>query len=133
MQEAKILINGKAHGLFFGYTCNKLFIAGCVKFKNTYQTEDGSITSLGLANLVYAAYLNNCYRSNNDPILNIDDINEWMDSELLTTEGSARLSGFMELWAQSKYIAGLVEEKKSQSQNENLNPEETQTLETSTT
>lgn len=127
LEDAKILIGDKEYGLFFGYTCYTQFVTGCVRFKDTYQTESGAITSLGFANLIHAAYLNNCYRRNTEPVLSIDDINEWVDTELLTAEGEARLSELMTVWARSKYIAKLVDEqKKSQPLSENLNLENQQ-------
>lgn len=110
MNIAKINVNGKEYSLLFGFTCYKLFITRCFRYKDTYLTEDGELTGLGLSNLFHSAYLNFCYNSMHETELSYDDMSEWLDEKYKTEDGQKEIVSLIEIWSQSKEIKKLTEE-----------------------
>lgn len=110
MNTFKIEIGGKSYTLLFGYTCYKLFMTRCFKFKDTYLTEEGELTGLGLANLFHSAYISHCYDKQTDITLTYDDFLEWTDKQYATEEGIKIIADALEVWAAGKEVRKLVEE-----------------------
>lgn len=117
--EAKITIEGKEVTLLFGYTCYKLFIAACFRFRETYMTEAGELTGLGLTKLFHCAYINQCCNKELTPDITYDQFAEWVDEQFATEQGQKVIIELCEKWAQSKEVKKLQEatkepEKKSE-------------------
>lgn len=105
--EAKVTIEGKEYTLLFGYTAYKLSIQGCFKFRDTYLTEEGELTSIGSAHIFHSAYINYCYSKELTPELSYDQFAEWTDNTLISD--SKIIFDLLEIWAASKEVKKMNE------------------------
>jgi hypothetical protein len=106
-----INIDGKAIGIKFGWGAIKDFAEADQKRHDVYYAKvsvEGkdveSLTYLGIAKLLQCGYLNNCAIKEVDPVLTLEDLNDWVESTIDNAQAADELTKVLNVFSESKIV-----------------------------
>lgn len=101
MNYIKININGKEVGLKFGMASFRYLSD---KFLDNKVFKDGNINEMGAAYIIYSGYWNNCIVKEMDQELTLEDIVDWVETNLMDSEFSKTLAEVIDLWSKNDFF-----------------------------
>jgi hypothetical protein len=106
-----ININGQAIGIKFGWGAIKEFAEADQKRHDVYYSkinvegkEVESLTYLGIAKLLQCGYKNNCDIKEVDPVLTLEDFNDWVEGTLDNAQAAEELTKVLNVFSESKLV-----------------------------
>lgn len=99
----QININGQPVGIKFGLLSIKDFSLAAEK-KRDVLYEGENLSFLGVAKLIQCGYKNNCEIKEVEPVLTLEDFNNWTEEAMSSDERKKELAEVLNVFAQSQYV-----------------------------
>jgi hypothetical protein len=117
MNYTKIDIDGKTIGIKFGmasfrYLQNKM-VEG-ISFDNNTLNE------IGIANILYSGYYNNCLIKQEIPSLTFETFVDYVENNLTNTFFLEEIRKIIDMWADSDFIKQTQTEEKPEAKKKNI-------------
>lgn len=103
MNYTQITINGSKVGLKFGMMCSREFFELMDKKK---LMSGQTINELGIAYLLWFAYLNNCEVKQSDPVHTFEEFYDLVES---SQNGNDEITKALDVWANTEPVKKAVE------------------------
>jgi hypothetical protein len=101
MNYTTITINDQKVGLKFGMASFRYLQDKLVEGKS-YQ--DGNINEIGIAQIIYSGYFNNCLVKDVEPTIKVEDVVDWIEMNLNNDEVMTQIKSVIEMWTNNQYI-----------------------------
>jgi hypothetical protein len=106
----QIKVNGEPVGVKFGFLAIKEFAIATEKKREVFYDGD-SLSFLGIAKLIQCGYKNNCEIKEVEPVLTLEDFNNWTEEAMNSEERKAELAVVLTAFAESQYVKTLTDMK----------------------
>jgi hypothetical protein len=107
MNYTTITINDQKVGLKFGMASFRYLSD---KFKDGISFENGELTEIGVAHLVYSGYYNNCLVKGVLPELTFENLVDYVESNIMKNEFLEELKNIIKVWGESEMIKSNIAE-----------------------
>lgn len=108
MNRTTIEMNGQTIDLKFGLCANRIFFEKSV----THKFFDGdALNEVGIANLLYAGYLNDRIVKQTEPSLAFEDFNNLVDGSIITGD-TKQLANAIKVWTESAFVQASIDSLK---------------------
>lgn len=107
-------IKGEKVGLKFGMIANQRFLEKAKSFTFFETMSDGqrTLTVLGIAHVLYAGYVNNCYIKEQVTKHTFEDFFELIEDDFFVGKLRESVSNAIKEWSESRYIKQLIDDSK---------------------
>jgi hypothetical protein len=107
MNYTTITINNQKVGLKFGMASFRYLSD---KFKDGISFENGELTEIGVAHLVYSGYYNNSLVKGVLPELTFENLVDYVESNIMKNEFLEELKNIIKVWGESEMIKSNIAE-----------------------
>jgi hypothetical protein len=104
----QINVNGEPVGIKFGFPAIKEFAIATEKKREVFYDGD-SLSFLGIAKLIQCGYNNNCEIKEVEPVLTLEDFNNWTEEAMNSEERKGELAVVLNAFAESQYVKLLTD------------------------
>ena len=105
MNYTTITINDQKVGIKFGMASFRYLSD---KFKDGISFENGELTEIGVAHLVYSGYYNNCLVKGVLPEMTFENLVDYVEVNIMKSEFLEELKGIIKVWGESDMIKSNV-------------------------
>lgn len=107
MNYTTITINDQKVGLKFGMASFRYLSD---KFKDGISFENGELTEIGVAHLVYSGYYNNCLVKGVLPELTFENLVDYVEANIMKSYFLEELKNIIKVWGESEMIKSNIAE-----------------------
>jgi len=106
MNYTTITIDGEKIGLKFGMASFRYLSEG--KFVEGTSFTNNQITEIGIANILYSGYYNNCIIKDQEQKYTFEDFVDFVEINILNQDVMKEIGSIIEIWASSEFIQSKV-------------------------
>jgi len=117
MNYTTITINDTKIGLKFGMASFR-YIQG--KFIEGRAFENNELNEIGVANIIYSGYYNNCIVKDMELDLSFEFFVDWVESNLKNDDALNQIKNVISVWAESDFIKQTQQDDKSKKKTSRL-------------
>jgi hypothetical protein len=107
MNYTTITINDQKVGIKFGMASFRYLSD---KFKDGISFENGELTEIGVAHLVYSGYYNNCLVKGVLPEITFENLVDYVEANIMKSEFLEELKNIIKVWGESEMIKSNIAE-----------------------
>jgi hypothetical protein len=106
-----ININGQTVGIKFGYLAIKEFSLAAEKKRAVYYDKvngEEQLSFLGIAKIIHCGYKNDCELKEVDPVLTLEDFNNWVEGIVGNVEAQKELTRVLTVFSESQFVKAMI-------------------------